>query len=309
MKTAFKISMILIVAGFLVWSFVGVDKKADDRVCKGVSLIVEDSLSLGMISNEEVQDIMKANRMESKGKKIVEINMGQIEHTLSASPYIDTVYCNLNSGGELQMRVIPKVPALYVIPAKGNPYILDRRGSDMPIGNVSANLCVATGNITKPFARSHLASIARCIQDSAFWRAQVQQIEVVNEHDIRMYTRFADHVVLLGAADDLPDQLWRLRVFYSKGLSEIGWDKYESVSVAYKGIVIGRTPKETWEKEESFVFSKEQTSAIPDSIVNPLTGEMMKNPAKDSLRTGQTVSPANPNAKPAPSQTATTVKI
>lgn len=249
MKTAFKILLILIVAGFLIWSFIGVDKKADDRVCQGVELIVEDSLSLGLIDKEDVLAIMKSQQMSFEGKKLVDINMGQIERALSSSPYIDTVNCSVNAGGQLLMRVLPKVPALYVIPDKGEPYLLDRKGSDMPVGDLTGNLCVATGNISKKFASSRLAAIASCIQDSAYWRAQVQQIEVVNEHDIRMYTRFADHVVLLGEAKDLPDQLWRLRVFYGKGLSEIGWNKYESVSVAYKGIVIGKGPDDGSENE------------------------------------------------------------
>ncbi|MCQ2222429.1 MAG: hypothetical protein MJZ35_01430 [Bacteroidaceae bacterium] len=242
MKTAFKILMILVVAGFLVWSFGGFDKKADDRTCKDVKLVVEDSLSLGMINDEEVLAIMKANKMSFKGKKLIDINLVEIERTLSKSPYIDTVTCSFNASGVLLMKVLPKIPALYVIPNRGEPYFLDRKGADMPVGNLSGNLCVATGDISKKFAHERLASVARCLQDSAFWRAQVQQIDVVNDHDIRMYTRFANHVILLGEANDLPDQLWRLRVFYAKGLTEIGWDKYEAIDVSFAGIVIGRKP-------------------------------------------------------------------
>ena len=242
MKTAFKILMILVVAGFLVWSFVGLDKKADNRVCQGVELIVEDSLSLGLISEDDINEVLKSNKMTFVGRKLTDINMGNVERTLSQSPYIDTVMCSINAGGSIILKVFPKVPALYVMPNRGTAYYLDRRGSDMPVGNLTGNLCVATGNITKEFARKRLSTIARCIQDSTFWRAQVQQIDVVDEHDIRLYTRFADHVILLGDARNLPDQLWRLRVFYTKGLSEIGWDKYESINVAYDGIVIGTTP-------------------------------------------------------------------
>lgn len=242
MKTAFKILMILVVAGFLVWSFVGLDRKADDRVCQGVELLVEDSMSLGLISKDEVAEIMKAHKQSFEGRKLTDINLGSIERTLSESPYIDTVMCSINAGGTIVLKVLPKIPALYVMPNNGKPYYLDRRGSEMPADNLTGNLCVATGKITKAFARKRLAPIARCIQDSVFWRAQVQQIDVVDEHDIRLYTRFADHVILLGDARDFPDQLWRLRVFYAKGLTEIGWDKYESINVAFAGIVIGTTP-------------------------------------------------------------------
>ena len=57
---------------------------------------------------------------------------------------------------------------------------------------------------------------------------------------MRLYTRFADHTVLLGDPTDIPDKLWRLRVFYEKGLPETGWNKYQSISVEYENIVIGK---------------------------------------------------------------------
>lgn len=270
MKTAFKILMILIVAGFLVWSFVGIGKdSADDRACQGIELFVEDSLSLGMIDKEEVLNIMKSKKMAFDGKKLAEINIADVERELSSSPYIDTVSCTINAGGKLIMKVVPKMPALYVMPNNGVPYFLDRRGEDMPKGELSGNLCVATGNITKDFARKRLAPIACCLQDSAFWRAQVQQIDVVNEHDIRMYTRFADHVILLGKAEKLPDQLWRLRVFYSKGLSEIGWNKYESISVAYDGVVIGKAPNNSTPTP----IPAPVVQSVDSTTVNPVAAE------------------------------------
>ncbi len=289
MKTAFKILMILIVAGFLVWSFVGLDKKADDRVCQGVELIVEDSLSLGLVSKDEVSEILRSNKLSFEGRKLTDINMSSVERTLSKSPYIDTVMCSINAGGVMVLKVLPKIPALYVMPDGGMPYYLDRRGTEMPVGNLTGNLCVATGKITKAFAHKQLASIARCIQDSAFWRAQVQQIDVVSENDIRLYTRIADHYILLGDAHNLPDQLWRLRVFYAKGLSEIGWDKYESLNVAYDGIVIGTTPDDG-KRELEYEYVPEAPASMPatpiDSTASAPTDGQLANTQETAAPTG-----------------------
>ncbi len=240
MKTAFKILLILAVAAVLVVSFIGIDKKADEIECAGMELEVEDSLSLGLISKEEVLHIINEKKITFEGRKISDINMSHIERTLIASPYIDTVLCSLTASNKVHLTVVPKIPTLHVMADNGEEYYLDRRGDDMPVGNISGNLAIATGKIDKKFAHDKLAPLACCIQDSAFWRAQIQQIDVVKPYDVRLYTRIADHTILLGEPTNIPDKLWRLRVFYQKGLKETGWNKYETINLEYDDIVIGK---------------------------------------------------------------------
>ncbi|MBQ0048683.1 MAG: hypothetical protein KBT12_00360 [Bacteroidales bacterium] len=240
MKTVLKLLGILIIAAFLVWSFIGIGDNADERVCTGMELEVEDSLSLGLINREEVLDIMKQKKMTFEGKKIMDINLSFIEQTLSASPYIDTAMCAFNAAGKLHLSVVPKIPTLHVIADNGEEYYIDRRGDDMPVGNITGNISIASGKITKDFAKKHLAPLACCIQDSTFWRAQVQQIEVCGPKDVRLHTRFADHTILLGEPTNIPNKLWRMRVFYAKALPETGWNHYKTINVAFDDIVIGK---------------------------------------------------------------------
>lgn len=240
MKSVLKILLILVIAAFLIASFIKIGGGEKEMVCKGMDLNVEDSLSLGLINKEEVLGIIRDKKISFEGKKISDINMGHIERTLCQSPYIDTVICSLTPSGKMHLTVIPKIPALHVMAANGEEYYLDRRGTDMPVGHITGNLTIATGNITKEFARKKLAPLACYIQDNSFWWAQVQQIDVVNPYDVRLYTRFADHTVLLGEPTNIPDKLWRLRTFYEKGLPETGWNKYKTINVAYDNIVIGK---------------------------------------------------------------------
>ena len=79
MKTALKILMLIVVAGFLIVSFIGIDDKAEDKMCTGMELMVEDSLSLGLINQDEILNIIKKKKISFAGKKIKEINMGYVE--------------------------------------------------------------------------------------------------------------------------------------------------------------------------------------------------------------------------------------
>lgn len=240
MKTVLKITLILIVAAFLVVSMMGIMGKSSEILCTGVELEVDDSMQTNLIEKSELEAILKKSKVEYKNKKTSEINLGRLESTLSSNPYVDTVHASFNAAGKLKLVVEPRKPALHVMAKNGEEYYLDRNGVSMPIGNLRGNLTIATGNISKKFAKAKLATLGRCIQDSTFWRMQVQQIDVVNEHDVRLYTRVADHVIHLGNLDSIPDKLHRLRIFYQQGFPQTGWNKYESISVEYNGIVIGK---------------------------------------------------------------------
>lgn len=247
MKTALKFILILAVTAFLVVSMMGIMGKSSEMLCTGMELYVEDSLQVGLIDKGEIEGILAKKKMSFKNRKTSEINLGYIEGTLSNSPYIDTAYASINAAGKLVLTVVPCKPALHVIAKNGEEYYLDRSGGNMPIGTLTGNLPIATGNINKKFAKEKLTPLACCIQDSTFWRQQVQQIDVIGEHDVRMYTRIADHVIHLGDLDSIAEKLHRLRIFYQQGLPQTGWNKYESLNVAYKGLVIG-TKKEKGKK-------------------------------------------------------------
>lgn len=234
-----KFILILAVAAFLVVSMMGTLGKSSEIRCTGIELEIEDSMQTNLIDRKEMEEILKKHKLSFKNKKTSEINLGQLEHTFSQSPYVDTACAKFNASGKLILTVIPRKPSLHVMAKNGEEYYLDRNGTTMPIGNLKGNLTIATGNISKDFAKAKLAALGRCIQDSTFWKTEVQQIDVVNEHDVRLYTRIADHVIHLGNLDSIPGKLHRLQVFYQQGLPQTGWNKYESLSVEYQGLVIG----------------------------------------------------------------------
>ena len=78
----------------------------------------------------------------------------------------------------------------------------------------------------------------RAIDASEFWKAQVEQIDVTEDGEIRLVPRVGDHLLILGSADDVERKLERLMNFYEKGLDNIGWNKYRSISVAYDNQVV-----------------------------------------------------------------------
>ena len=85
--------------------------------------------------------------------------------------------------------------------------------------------------------------MVRAIDRSDFWKAQVEQIDVARDGEISMVPRVGDHLLILGTADNVENKLERLMNFYEKGLDNIGWNKYRSISVAYENQVVCKKRK------------------------------------------------------------------
>ena len=102
---------------------------------------------------------------------------------------------------------------------------------------------MATGYIDRQFASHQLLEVVRVLDRSEFWKAQVEQINVTRDGQIELVPRVGDHLLILGTADNVEDKLERLMNFYSKGLDNVGWNKYRSISVAYDGQVVCKKRK------------------------------------------------------------------
>lgn len=77
-----------------------------------------------------------------------------------------------------------------------------------------------------------------------FWHAEVVQVTMTGGGSeplqLGFVPRSGDFIVDLGTTEELDTKLNNLYRFYVKGLDRIGWDKYKSISLRYKGQVVCR---------------------------------------------------------------------
>ncbi|MBQ2143400.1 MAG: hypothetical protein II204_09640, partial [Alistipes sp.] len=89
-----------------------------------------------------------------------------------------------------------------------------------------------------------LLGFLKHINNNNFWHAEVVQILLSGGGDRGMELRFVPRsgsfVVDLGAPSDYDTKLSNLYRFYNKGLDNVGWDKYRSISLRYEGQVVCR---------------------------------------------------------------------
>lgn len=237
MKTILKILLLLAVAGYLVFAVVKFARPAEDQTCEALDIYITDTLTTDFVNTDYVHSILSKNKVYVEGQLLKQINIHELEQMLTEDPYIDTATCYCTAANHLCINVTPETPILHVITQNEN-YYLDSNGVTMPVGNFNIDLCVATGNITKTFAKEHLIELAKYIHEDEFWDSQIEQIHVVNAYNIELYPRVGEHIIKLGSTEGLADKMDRLMLFYKKGLTKVGWNKYKTIDLSFDGQVV-----------------------------------------------------------------------
>lgn len=243
-KKILSILAVLAFAGYLVYSAVAMtDRHEDIRICRGIDLHISDSLDYGLIDGDMVTSLLQERGLDPLGLSLDRIDIEGIESVLLRHPLVGRAQCYKTAGNMLRINISGKVPLVRVLNNRGQDFYVDSRGEILTQHSLAVQLPVATGYIDRKFASGDLLDVVNAIDRSEFWKAQVEQINVTREGQIELVPRVGDHLLILGTAQDVENKLKRLENFYRKGLDNVGWNKYRSISVAYENQVVCKKRK------------------------------------------------------------------
>lgn len=232
-----SISLVLLI-GYVVFAAIALCDKPDIQECKGVLLEMRDSLETGYMTAHDVVDLLAKKELDPTGKQLEELDLHAMEEALCASPLIRNSECYQTLDGHVVVEVECRRPILRVMANGGDSYYLDEEGEVIEHIARAVYLPVATGAITRDFARKELLSLAHYLQNDELWNTQIEQICVTSKGEIELIPRVGDHVIVLGKPGNYADKFDKLRAFYEKGLSEVGWNRYSRINVDYNGQVV-----------------------------------------------------------------------
>ncbi len=208
------------------------------NVCSDVKVNIQEESTEGFLTEADVLNMLQQARISLLAKPMQQINTRQVEETLEGNDLIDNVECFKSVNGVVCINIVQRVPVVRVMAQNGDDYYVDNHNDVMQHNNYTCNLLVATGNISKPFASKVLAPVVRQIMSDSFWRNQVVQLNVLDDHSIELIPRVGSHVIYLGQGRDIVRKLNRLQKFYTYGLSQTGWNRYSRISVEFDNQII-----------------------------------------------------------------------
>ena len=293
MKTLFKLLLIAVLAGYLIYAFIHTTGKEDPTVCTGVQVTFTDTLHSGFITTDEVCRLLKTAQLDPVGLLMDSIDGQKIITTLETNSFIKSVECYKSPNGIVNLNVTQRLPILRVMPEGRDAYYIDEDGLKMKEQQYNANLVVASGHIDTAYVRRHLVPMAKFLRTAPFWDDLITQIYVRPDRKLDVYTRVAsDMVVHFGTSDSIARKVENLRAFYEKVVPKVGWSTYKSVNVEFYNQVVA-------ERDPRFVKPEKKLPVFTPRVDSTAQKATAGTPNAQAGTAGNAAASANATAKPA----------
>lgn len=252
-KKTLLVTLDVALGAYIVVAFTAFDKpKMATGVCTKVNINIQDETTNGFITTQEIKNRLQHNKIYPLDKPMAAINTRTIEETLKMSPFVKTAECFKTDNNQVCITLTQRTPTLRIKAVNGDDYYMDDHNSIMPNSHYTSDIIIATGFISRWFARNYVTYVADAITASDLWRNQIEQINVLPDKGIELVPRVGNHIIYIGqlpetkypaereqlVTDYMNKKLDRLEKFYKYGLSQAGWNKYSYINVEFDNQII-----------------------------------------------------------------------
>jgi cell division protein FtsQ len=229
------ISVILFV--YLVIVFTFATAKLGEVKCRGVRVTVDDAARNAFVDDEEVLKMIRKGYGAILGEKIATVDKDSLERVLARNPMIKSAQVYYSLDGYFYVNIRQREPVLRVM--AGDGYYIDRDGKEMPLSSkFTSRVIVATGNISKAFAREQLAPFVMDVMEHAFWNAFIEQVVVLPGSDVVLIPKVGSFKITLGPLEGYGERMEKLMIFLKQGMARGGWDRYKEIKLNFEKQVV-----------------------------------------------------------------------
>ena len=80
---------------------------------------------------------------------------------------------------------------------------------------------------------------AQYLQRDTLIGSLIDHCYVQESGELELFTKFGYHSIEFGRADaEMGEKFEKLKTFYREGMTRVGWEKYSSINLKYKGQVV-----------------------------------------------------------------------
>ena len=240
--TALGLASALLLIGF-------VDKDESRTVCHNVIITIDNQLNNHFVDNNDVRSmITNGNTEVLEGSSFNDLKVRTLEKRLVANSYVETAEIFRDLKGNLLVNVALRRPQARIVQSNGPDAYISEDGTILPVSDkFSSRVLLISGAMANTLTTSHnvveaghekIFELIKYINADEFWRAQIAQIEVVKEDEIKLLPQVTKQYIEFGDLNNIEDKFERLGVFYSQILPAKGWNSYSRVNVKYKNQII-----------------------------------------------------------------------
>ncbi len=252
-KKYITIALDVLLAGYIIAAFTSFNRPdVTMKVCTKANIEIQDETANGFINAKEIKTRLEKRHLYPLGVPMQAVNARKIEETLKQSPFVKTAECYKTQDGQVCITLTQRMPTVRIKSINGDDYYLDDNNSIMPNSHYTSDMIIATGFISKWYARKYVAFLARALMADDLWKNQIEQINVTHDLGIELVPRVGNHIVYLGPLPEgrndwerkqkidefVNKKMTRLEKFYKYGLSQAGWNKYSNINLEFDNQII-----------------------------------------------------------------------
>ncbi len=238
LKKIFGGVAVLGLLAYIIYGLIQFSGSTIQRQCTGVKVEIMDSLEKNLVSPPEVLHLMHLNNLDLVGQRLDNIQFQRVERVVSVLSMVERVESYSTNAGIVHIRVWQHDPVLRIMSDSGSYYV-NSNGKQLDISYQSAaDVLIASGSIKDSSVVTKLYQLAMNFRKDSFWSTQIEQIYVEENGEWTLIPRVGRHEIQLGLPVQLDDKLSRLKLFYSKALPKVGWERYSSINLKYRNQVV-----------------------------------------------------------------------
>ena len=215
-------------------------------VCQKVEITIKGVHNNIFIDEKDVEKILHSViDGELVGKPLKYFDLSEIQETLQKNDWIKRAEVYFDNNEILWVNITEREPIARIFTTVGETFYIDSNNLKIPIsGKFSARLPVFTGlrdtmkTKDDSLLLNNIKKLSLYILADSFWMAQIDQVDITKDNTFEMIPKIGNQLILFGNADNYQEKFHYLFLFYKNVLSKVGWNKYSTISVEYRGQII-----------------------------------------------------------------------
>jgi cell division protein FtsQ len=232
------------------WVIVGLGTaRMDNAKVAGLQPVVLNEENNHFLGRQDVQDLVR----DIQGRPVEECRRGEIdvagiEDSLLKNPYVKYAEAYQRMDGELVVEMELRKPLARVMYDNGSGFYLDKEFTKVDLSaQFTANIVLLRGLPWEPVEPRdsimsapllELEEFLHYVDKSSFLRSLVSEIVVDEDGELTIYPEVGDVVIEFGKPNRIKEKFDNLELFYHEVLNKVGWKKYKSISLKYRGQIV-----------------------------------------------------------------------
>ncbi len=257
MKKILYISMwVLLSAGVLILAgFAASEEKK--VVCNEYEINILRNGENYFVEEDHIRELIQKNGDSLIGQTIGTIDVTALEMLVNTNPWVENAEVYMGINGKVKIDIIQREPLARIVNARGESFYLDKKGRLLSWSSTfSPRMIIVNGAISETYNFDYTTNFSgtgeklkRTILDEVYamvsfmekdslWKAQFEQIYVNDQKEFELIPKIGDHRILFGDTSDMSRKLSKLKIFYTEGLNNTGWNQYDTINLKYNNQVV-----------------------------------------------------------------------